>query len=143
MPRARTQTIALLIDWIDSAYHLAILQGVLDAAREAAVNVTCFTSGLRSGGATATWAVHRFIGPESFDGLIVVASAVATQTKAERESLLRCFRRLPLCSVGIELHEASSVRVDNEVGLGGAVRPPRANAQLPPGGLRGWSGGQH
>ena len=121
MLRARTQTIALLIDWIDSAYHLAILQGVLDAAREAAVNVTCFTSGLRSGGATATWAVHRFIGPESFDGLIVVASAVATQTKAERESLLRCFRRLPLCSVGIELHEASSVRVDNEVGLGGAV----------------------
>jgi sigma-B regulation protein RsbU (phosphoserine phosphatase) len=119
--RARAQTIGLLTDWITSAYHLVILQGALEAAREREVNVACFTSGLMPGGAGGTWAAHAFIGPESLDGLVVLAPALAGHSRTERESLLRSLRRLPLCSVGIELDGASSVRIDNEAGLATAV----------------------
>ena len=46
MAPERTPTIGLLTAWLDDSYHLMILYGALDAAREYDARLICFISGV-------------------------------------------------------------------------------------------------
>jgi phosphoserine phosphatase RsbU/P len=121
MSSPRTRTIGLLTDWVASAYHQVVLHGVLEAVREAGLSLSCFTSGVPVAGGATSWPAHELVAPERLDGLIILATAMPFLTKTEQDGFLHRVRKLPVCSLGMELSGASSVCVDNQAGLESAV----------------------
>jgi DNA-binding LacI/PurR family transcriptional regulator len=121
MSPGRPTTIGLLTGWLDDSYHLMILQGALDAARECGAELVCFVTALRGVELSGITPLHQLIGPETFDGVIVTAADTALQSEVGRSSSLHLLRKVPLCSIAVEVPGASGVFVDNRSGLAEAI----------------------
>jgi DNA-binding LacI/PurR family transcriptional regulator len=117
----RMTRIGFLTDWLESSYQLIVLRGVVDAARERDTRTICYVTGVPGAELQGVTPIHCIVGPDSVDGLIVIAPSIAHQSEAERERFLQSLRRLPVCSVALELPAESAVLVDNDSGLADAV----------------------
>lgn len=120
----RRPTIGVLIDWIDDAYHSAVLAGIGDAARAADASLICFAGGvLRSPLRSSLMrnAVYELAGPETLDGLIVMGALGNTIGAEELSSFCDQYRPLPIVSIAVPLEGTPSVLVDNASGMREAI----------------------
>ncbi len=117
---ART-TIGVLIDNVDEDFQRTIWAGLEAAARDAGVNVVHFLSGDLDPGNPAVLPrnrVHRLIGPENVQGLVVAATVMATHIGNEAlDRYCERFRPLPMVSLGFPLASMPSVVCDSQLGL--------------------------
>jgi DNA-binding LacI/PurR family transcriptional regulator/signal transduction histidine kinase len=118
-PGAR-RTLGLLVDWIDYDYQNAVFCGVADAAKDHDVNLLCFTGGVLDSpvrfGAQRNL-IYDLAGPESADGLLIMAGTLGNVIGAERVArFCERYRPLPMCSIAVRLEDIPSVLVDNVAG---------------------------
>jgi len=114
-------TIALLIDWLNTPYHMEILSGVADYSEESDINLICIAGGRLK--APSEWERNRnvlfdFVNGERIDGLVIAASSLANYAgNSELENLLEQFRDIPMVNIGEDLLNIPAVLLDNESGI--------------------------
>jgi len=114
-------TLGLLIDFLEDDYQNAVLNGIIDAARERGASLICFTGGVirankRAGGERN--AVYDLVGPESVDGLLVMAGTLSnTIGMIELSRYCERYRPLPICSIAVAIDSFPSVLIDNMSGM--------------------------
>jgi len=123
--QAPVKTIGFVVDWMDGVYQNQILEGARDAALDRGVHLLCFAGGmLRNelrGGARRN-ATFDVIGPESVDGVILMAGTIGNRVGTD-ELLAYCerFGRIPRASIAVELPGIASILVDNRTGIESAI----------------------
>jgi hypothetical protein len=95
-----------------------------EAALSAGVNLLCFVGGTRPDdeSSNARHRVYELASAHCLDGIVLLTSTLVHCVGSI--GLIRyCerYRRLPMCSIGIELADVPSVGVDNEAGMREAV----------------------
>ncbi len=118
-------TLGLLVDWLEDGYQSGVLSGVTDAARRAGANLICFAGGVLSSPhrfGVQRNAVYDLAGPESVDGLMIMAGALGNHIgKDELARYCERYRPLPMCSIAVALPGIPSVLVDNATGMRAAI----------------------
>lgn len=118
--RLTEHRIALLIDHIESDYHVEMVSGVLRAARSSAVQVVIVAGG---GLGTDTHPVGRnFVYDQLLDaniaGLLVLAGSLSNFCGREAlESWLGRFGTIPVVCIGLDVDGRPSIYVDNQAGV--------------------------
>jgi DNA-binding LacI/PurR family transcriptional regulator len=117
--------VLVLLDNIESDYHVEMISGVLRATRAANVNALIIAGGWLS---TDRYPSHRnfvydFILEASVDGILVLAGSLSNHVGVDTfRKWLQRFGAIPLVCIGLEIEGYASVFVDNGVGMEGAVR---------------------
>jgi len=119
-------TIGIFTAQLDDAYQSAVWRGMERRARERGVGVLCFV-GHRMGSPVPAEAAanvaYRLADPGGIDGLIVIATAIATFLDAEATGrLFAPASGLPQVSVGLKLPGIPSVTAEGAQGVAAVVR---------------------
>ncbi len=114
-------TIGLLIDWLNTAYHIEILSGVSDYAEKNGLNLICIVAGRLD--APVEWEKNRnilfdIISRKRMDGLIVLAPPLANFSgRGKLEKLLERYRDFPMVCIGEKFFDKPAVLTDNVKGM--------------------------
>lgn len=117
----KRMTIALLIDWLNTPYHMEILSGVADYSEKNDINLICIAGGRLE--APFEWEKNRnvlydFVDHERIDGLVVAAPSLANYAgNSILENLLKRFINIPMVDLGENLLNIPAVLLDNESGI--------------------------
>ncbi len=125
MPESRQLRIAVLIDHIESDYHVDVVRGVVRAAHSARVKALIITGGWL-GNSDAEPVSRNFIydllAAARLDGIVIMAGSLSNACGLRRFiQWIERFRHVPIVTAGLDVPEIPSVFVDNEVGMYGVV----------------------
>jgi phosphoserine phosphatase RsbU/P len=113
--------IAVLIDHIESDYHVDVLRGVVRAAHASRTKVLILTGGWLSPSdddLVARNFIYNLLLASRVDGLLVMAGSLSNACGLDRFlQWLGQFKHLPVVTVGLDVPQYPSVFVDNEIGL--------------------------
>src|SRR5688572_9255307 len=116
--------IAVLVDHLESDYHVEVLTGVLHAARSRA-KVLVVPGGWLSRSDAEPIArnfIYDLLPAARVDGVIALAGSLSNYAGLGRfRDWLRRFGHVPVVAVGIDVLETPSVWVDNGVGIHAVV----------------------
>jgi len=117
--------IAVLVDHIESDYHVEVLTGVLRASRASRAKVLVVPGGWLGRSDAEPIArnfVYDFLQQARIDGVLVLAGSLSNYAGLGRfRDFLKRFAHLPLVAVGIDVPGTPSVWVDNGVGIHAVV----------------------
>jgi DNA-binding LacI/PurR family transcriptional regulator len=120
-----TPRIAILLDHIESDYHVEVLTGVLRAVRAARARALVVPGGWLSRSDAEPGArnfVYDFLTQARIDGVLALAGSLSNYAGLERlRSWLARFDHVPVVTLGIDVPDVPSVWVDNAVGVEAAV----------------------
>ncbi len=110
----------------EDAYQAAVWRGIEQRSRARGIGVVCFLGSRVESPvtveSTANFA-YRLASPNSFDGLIVITSAINTFLDSARvEAFFRSYGGVPRVSVGVKVPGVPSVTVDGSEGVSSVVR---------------------
>lgn len=110
--RSRSR-ICLLLDTVQFAYQNELLLGVHEQCLREGLDVYCLVGGGISG-AGASDSIYRFVGPQSYDGVIMSTGTMVHEEAAEElDTFLRKFGDTPIVSLSTAVPAISSVIIDN------------------------------
>jgi DNA-binding LacI/PurR family transcriptional regulator len=116
--------IAVLLDHIESDYHVEVLSGVLRAARARATVLVVPGGWLSQSDAQpiARNFIYDLLPSARIDGVLALAGSLSNYAGLDRlRDWMRRLSGLPIVTVGIDVPEMASVWVDNGVGLHAVV----------------------
>ncbi len=121
MSDTRQLRIAVLIDHIESDYHVDVVRGVVRAAHSARVKALVITGGWLGRSqediVSRNFIYDLLVGAR-IDGIIVMAGSLSNACGLARfQQWLQRFERMPIVTVGLEVPQFPSVYVNNEVGI--------------------------
>jgi sigma-B regulation protein RsbU (phosphoserine phosphatase) len=120
-----TPRIAVLLDHIESDYHVEVLTGALRAARAARARVLVVPGGWLSRSDAEPGArnfVYDFLARSRIDGVLALAGSLSNYAGLDRfRAWLARFGHVPVVALGIDVPDVPSVWVDNAVGVEAAV----------------------
>ena len=116
--------IAVLLDHIESDYHVEVLTGVLRAARTRA-KVLIVPGGWLSRSDAEPLArnfIYDFLTQAKIDGVLALAGSLSNYAGLARfREWLKRFAHVPVVTVGIDVPDVASVWVDNGIGIHSVV----------------------
>jgi DNA-binding LacI/PurR family transcriptional regulator len=113
--------IVVLIDSIESDYQIEIVSGVLRATRASNVNTLIVAGGPLSSTTRRNF-VYDLLPDAKIDGVLVAAGSLSNLSGvASFESWLKCFGKLPVVCIGLDIAGCPSVFVDNGMAAYGIV----------------------
>jgi DNA-binding LacI/PurR family transcriptional regulator len=120
-----SQTIGLLVDWLEDEYQNEVMHGAVDAAAERQLNLICFCGGVldspRTNGKERN-PVFELASRQCVNGLLVMGGTLGNHSGPTRlAEYCERYRDLPRTCVGIRLAGTPSVLVDNGAGMREAV----------------------
>src|SRR5688572_25850101 len=116
--------IAVLLDHIESDYHVEVLSGVLGAARARATVLVVPGGWLSQSDAQpiARNFIYDLLPSARIDGVLALAGSLSNYAGLARlRDWMRRLAGLPIVTLGIDVPEMASVWVDNGVGLHAVV----------------------
>jgi DNA-binding LacI/PurR family transcriptional regulator len=114
--------ILVLIDHIESDYHIEMLSGVLRATRASNIN-TLFVPGGQLSSSTRRNFVYDLIPEATVDGILVLAGSLSNLSGvAAFQTWLERFGKVPLVCIGLDIPGRPSVYVDNAIGAYATVK---------------------
>jgi phosphoserine phosphatase RsbU/P len=124
-PEPRRKRVALLLNFISSAYQMSMRQAVERATRRAGVNLIVAIGRELDHSDPNERALNRiydWLGAQSVDGVILLSGSIANYSGSE--GILALCRRLapiPVVSVGMFVPEVRSIVLDNRTAMRSAV----------------------
>jgi phosphoserine phosphatase RsbU/P len=113
--------IAVLLDHIESDYHVEVLTGVLRAARGARAQVLIVPGGWLPRSDAEPIArnfVYEFLAGARIDGVLTLAGSLSNYSGLDRlRDWLKRFAHVPVVTLGIDVPGLPSVWVDNALGI--------------------------
>ncbi|MEO8214108.1 MAG: substrate-binding domain-containing protein, partial [Myxococcales bacterium] len=107
-------------------YQTAVFSGAMAAARDADVNLICFTGGVLNspdGFGARRNGVYDLANAETLDGLVILSGTIGNHVGPdELARYCQRFQGLPMANIGVELPGIPTFLVDNTSGLQKAVR---------------------
>lgn len=114
-------TLGLFFDRLESGYRDSLLQGAMDAAREAGARLICFAGGALHPPSVAELAqntAYDLAGPETLDGLAMLSAPLSYYLRpAAFLAFWQRYKALPMVSIAVELPGVPSLQVDNQTGM--------------------------
>jgi DNA-binding LacI/PurR family transcriptional regulator len=120
MSETRQLRIAVLLDHIESDYHVDVVRGVVRAAHSARVKTLIVTGGwLGTDQEVVTRNfIYDLLAEARIDGIVIMAGSLSNACGLPRFlQWIQRLQRVPIVTVGLNIPENPSVYVDNEVGV--------------------------
>jgi LacI family transcriptional regulator len=115
-------SVGVISDWIGSPYHIGIISGISDFARENNIEVFCFITGRIN--SPFDWEQKRnvlfnFPSPKRLDGLIILTTTISNvEDKKNVEDFIKSrYSDFPVLSIGMSIEGISSIEIDNRSGF--------------------------
>jgi DNA-binding LacI/PurR family transcriptional regulator/signal transduction histidine kinase len=122
----RPEMIGVLVDELDGEYQIAVVGGVVDAAREAGVNLVVFAGGVF--GSPVHFgeqrnAAYSLVTSEGIDGLVMLSGTIANYRGLDDlAAFCDRLRPLPMVSLAATLPGMTSVVIDGDHALREGIR---------------------
>ncbi len=116
----RLFTIGVLVDWINTSYHMEIMSGIYDFIKENDLNLISFVSGRFEsphGWEKNQNIIASFIDNDKIDGLILFSTAGNIVGKDYMINLTKKFKDIPIITISDQLPGHSAVLLDNKKGM--------------------------
>jgi phosphoserine phosphatase RsbU/P len=119
-------SVGFLVDLLDDGpYQWAVLRGAMNSARDRGAHLLCFAGGVLgapSGDTGERNGIFDLARPSNVDAVVVLSGSIGKRIGPEAlQQFCRRYGSIPMCSIGVELEEISSIRIDNETGMRSAI----------------------
>jgi phosphoserine phosphatase RsbU/P len=115
-------SVGFLVDLLDEGpYQWAVLRGAMEAAHDRGAHLLCFAGGVLGaprGASGERNGVFELAKPSNVDAVVILSGSVGKHIGPDGlQEYCERYRSIPMCSIGVELKDVSSVRIDNETGM--------------------------